>query len=243
MSSSRSEILSAVRAALAGGSSGSGAGGKAPTPPVPPEPGTASAAVAEPDTTSAGVAEPATAADQPLLDLFRERLTGVSVGVTNVTPDGVAAAVREICARHDAARIAIPADLPAQWRPDGIELVVEDDLSATDLDGLDGALTGVALAIAESATIVFDGGVAQGRRMLTLVPDFCICVVRADQVAGTLPDGIARISGSVASEHRPLVFMSGPSATSDIEMQRVQGVHGPRLIEAVIVGAGTVGAR
>lgn len=209
MTDARDEILGAVRTALA-----TAAAAPAPTP-AP---------------AGAGVEQA-----ESLVDLFSERLTGVSVGVTTVPPDGVATAVREICARHDATRIAIPADLPAEWRPDGIELVAEDDLSATDLDGLDGALTGVALAIAESATVAFDGGTTQGRRMLTLVPDFCICVVRAEQIAGTLPEGIARISGSIAAEHRPLVFMSGPSATSDIEMQRVQGVHGPRLIEAVII--------
>jgi L-lactate dehydrogenase complex protein LldG len=219
MSSSRTEILSAVRAALADG--GPRTDGEAPTPAAPLE----------------SRAAPSAAAAQSLIDLFRERLAGVSVGVTTVTPDGVAAAVREICASHDTARIAIPGDFPDQWRPDGVELVVEDELPATDLEGLGGALTGAAIAIAESATIVFDGGTAQGRRMLTLVPDFCICVVRAEQIVGTLPEGIARISGSVASQHRPLVFMSGPSATSDIEMQRVQGVHGPRLIEAVIVDA------
>jgi len=221
MTSTRNEILQAVRAALADGRSSGGTGTETPT------------VSAQPETSVAG--------DGSLIELFAERLAGVSVGVTRAAPDGVAASVRAICEHHHAARVAIPADIPDEWRPDGVELVPEDDLSASDLDGLDGTLTGAAIAIAESATIAFDGGTAQGRRMLTLVPDLCICVVAADQITGTLPQGLERLSDSVTAAHRPLVFMSGPSATSDIEMRRVQGVHGPRLIEVVIVDGGTVG--
>jgi L-lactate dehydrogenase complex protein LldG len=110
------------------------------------------------------------------------------------------------------------------------------DLTPTDLDAVDTALTGCALAIAETGTIVLDGGPASGRRALTLVPDHHVCIVRTDQVVANLPDAIEAL-GEAAREGRPFTFVSGPSATSDIELQRVEGVHGPRDLDVIVVGA------
>ena len=140
-----------------------------------------------------------------------------------------------------ARRLGIPVDLPAEWRPaaegdEGIELVEDADLSVRQLDELDGALTGCAAAIAEVGAFVLDAGEGQGRRALSLVPDLHVCVVREDQVVGLVPEAVARLEEAVRSG-RPLTFVAGPSATSDIELDRVEGVHGPRVLHVVIVAA------
>ncbi|MGH2803792.1 MAG: LutC/YkgG family protein, partial [Thermoleophilaceae bacterium] len=127
-----------------------------------------------------------------------------------------------------------PEDLPQDWRPEGAELVPDSGLSPTELNELDGALTGCALAIAETGTIVLDGGAAQGRRALTLVPDYHLCVVPADAIVGLVPEAVERLEPAV-QEGRPLTFIAGPSATSDIELNRVEGVHGPRTLHVVVV--------
>jgi L-lactate dehydrogenase complex protein LldG len=124
-----------------------------------------------------------------------------------------------------------PAGLPVEWRVPGVTwLVDEPPLSINELDRAGGVLTGCALVIAETGTIVLDAGGDQGRRALTLVPDYHLCVVRADQIVGTVPAAIARLDPA-----RPTTFISGPSATSDIEFNRVEGVHGPRTLDVVIV--------
>ena len=104
------------------------------------------------------------------------------------------------------------------------------------LDELDGSLTACAVAVAETGTFVLDGGPGQGRRALTLVPDLHICVVREDQVVALVPEAVRRLEESVRSG-RPLTFVAGPSATSDIELDRVEGVHGPRVLHVVVVAA------
>ena len=116
----------------------------------------------------------------------------------------------------------------------GLELVEDAGLSVQELDGLDGALTGCAVAIAETGTFVLDGGVGQGRRALSLVPDLHVCVVREDQVVGLVPEAVGKLEDAVRAG-RPLTFVSGPSATSDIELDRVEGVHGPRVLHVVVV--------
>jgi L-lactate dehydrogenase complex protein LldG len=119
----------------------------------------------------------------------------------------------------------------------GVELVVDEPaLSAQALDQLDGVLTGCALAIAETGTIVLDGGERSGRRALTLVPDWHVCVVEADAVVAGVPDAVATLAGA-AAEGRPITLVSGPSATSDIELDRVEGVHGPRNLDVIVVSA------
>jgi len=127
-------------------------------------------------------------------------------------------------------RIGVPRGLPKTWRP--ANAVEDDGLSTHELDALDGVVTGCTVAIAETGTLVLAGGEMEGRRALTLVPDVHICVVRTDQIVETVPEAFAALLGR---EHRPLTLVSGPSATSDIELERVEGVHGPRTLIVVIV--------
>ncbi|HEY1275646.1 MAG TPA: LutB/LldF family L-lactate oxidation iron-sulfur protein [Thermoleophilaceae bacterium] len=142
-----------------------------------------------------------------------------------------------LCEERGGGRLGVPAGLPDAWAPDGVELVPDSGLSAHELDGLDGALTGAALGIAETGTIVLDGEAGQGRRVLTLVPDWHVCVVDEDTIVGLVPEAVARLEEAVRAG-RPLTFVSGPSATSDIELNRVEGVHGPRTLDVVILGRG-----
>jgi L-lactate dehydrogenase complex protein LldG len=127
-------------------------------------------------------------------------------------------------------RIGVPPGLPPEWRP--ANLVEDHGLTPHELDELDGVVTGCTVAIAETGTIVLAGGPTEGRRALTLVPDLHVCIVRSDQVVETVPEAFAALRGL---ERRPLTFVSGPSATSDIELQRVEGVHGPRRLVVVLL--------
>ncbi len=162
--------------------------------------------------------------DGDLVALFTERVGEYRAEVRRV--DDAGAAVRELLAGK---RVGVPPGLPMAWRPDG---AVEDrGLSVAELDGLDVALTGCAVAVADTGTIVLDGGHTSGRRALTLVPDMHVCVVEADQVVGTLPEALSRVDALA-----PLTLVAGPSATSDIELERVEGVHGPRTLVVVVVG-------
>jgi len=129
----------------------------------------------------------------------------------------------------------VPSGLALPALPDGVVTVTDAGLSPHDLDGTDGVITAAAVAIAETGTIILDGSPDQGRRAISLVPDYHLCIVRADQVVELVPEAIARLT---AHADRPLTWISGPSATSDIELRRVEGVHGPRTLEVILVGPG-----
>ncbi|WP_335989088.1 LutC/YkgG family protein [Glycomyces sp. MUSA5-2] len=131
-----------------------------------------------------------------------------------------------------AVRVAVPADLPAEWRRGSAEFVEDRGLTTEELDGVDAVLTGCAAAVAVSGTIMLDAGAAQGRRALTLVPDHHVVVVRRDQIRGHLAEALPRLDPTA-----PQTWISGPSATSDIELQRVEGVHGPRRLDVVLLEA------
>jgi L-lactate dehydrogenase complex protein LldG len=144
---------------------------------------------------------------------------------------GLGAAIAAACEARGSRRVIAA----GEWDAPGVDITLDDSsLPARELDGFDAALTGCALAIAETGTIVLDGGPGSGRRALTLVPDHHICVVRAEQVVGGVPEAIAALEGA-AREGRPITLVSGPSATSDIELERVEGVHGPRRLDVLVV--------
>jgi L-lactate dehydrogenase complex protein LldG len=156
----------------------------------------------------------------PDVELFCTRVAEYRATVHRVSAEQLGAKLRELCT----GRTGMPPGFPF----DGI---ADDALDVRALDALDTVLTGCALAIADTGTIVLDGGERSGRRALTLVPDHHVCVVHADQVVASVPDAIAALDPS-----RPITFVSGPSATSDIELDRVEGVHGPRDLDVVVVG-------
>jgi len=170
------------------------------------------------------------------LDLFAVRLADYRAAVRRTTQGGRAAAVGAALAERGVRRVVVPSGLdlllvlPAL--PPDVDLIIDDGLSPQDLDAVDGVITGAAVAIAETGTIVLDGSPDQGRRAITLVPDYHLCVVRADQVVELVPEAIARLA---PRSGQPLTWISGPSATSDIELSRVEGVHGPRTLEVILV--------
>lgn len=169
------------------------------------------------------------------LKLFEERIQDYKVEVVRVKEKEIARQVAQSCAVRGAWRLAVPPDLPPAWRADGLTFLEDDALSYADLDASDGVLTGCALAVAQTGTIVLDGGATQGRRALTLLPDYHLCVVFDHQLVGVLPEAFKALKPSVTAG-RPLTFISGPSATSDIELNRVEGVHGPRTLIVVLAG-------
>jgi len=174
---------------------------------------------------------------EELVERFADRLVDYKARVGRVTEQELPSAIATACAARGVQRLIAPADLPASWAPAGIELLRDTggELSNTQLDESDGVLTGCALGIAQTGTIVLDGGPAQGRRVLTLLPDYHLCVIREDQIVELVPEAIARLGPAVREERRPITMISGPSATSDIELNRVEGVHGPRTLEVLIV--------
>ncbi|MBP2586096.1 L-lactate dehydrogenase complex protein LldG [Streptomyces sp. PvR006] len=168
-----------------------------------------------------------------LLDLLHENLADYRAHVHRSTPDGLPDLVARLLAEHGARSVVVPPGLPEEWlAASGAERRTDaPPLTPYALDGIDAVVTGCALAIAETGTIVLDGGPGQGRRALTLVPDLHVCVVGApEQVVASVPQALPRLDPA-----RPLTWISGPSATSDIELDRVEGVHGPRTLEVILV--------
>ncbi len=227
-SSARDQILARIRAANARSA-----------PDVSP-PG--SSAASSPGSSAAGSAADVDAAyraiprdylaahhAQDIVALFAERTADYRAIVSRVPAGDVAAAVAD--ALPGAGRFVIPDGLPAEWLPSGIETIGDDPaLSPAQLDAAAGVITGCAVAIAETGTIILDHGPGQGRRALTLVPDFHLVIVRVDQVEPDLAGAFGRLDPV-----RPHTLISGPSATSDIELIRVEGVHGPRTLHVLLV--------
>jgi len=165
--------------------------------------------------------------------LFVERVEDYKATVIRTDPDKVAAAVAKSLA--GARRVVVPTGFNPSWQPGEIDIVQDEPvLSSEDLDGVDAVLTSAVVGVAVTGTIVLDHTEGQGRRALTLVPDLHVCVITAQQIVGDVPEAIARLSSSV-SAGRPLTWVSGPSATVDIELIRVHGVHGPRTLRVVLV--------
>ena len=204
---------------------------------VPPAENAQDVAVAR-DYRGAGGAGDDTTADT--VGRFEQRVLDYHAEVRRVAPGEVAATVGTACRERALSRMAIPPGLDVPWRPEGVELIEDSDpgrdrhLSARELDRVDGAITGCAAAIAETGTILLDGGARCGRRMLTLVPDHHICIVEAAQITDQVPAAIAAVAPAVLEHGMPITLVSGPSASSDIELARVEGVHGPRHLLVVI---------
>jgi L-lactate dehydrogenase complex protein LldG len=217
----RDDVLGRVRTALAAG---------------PPD---ASAAPAD-DTTAAGYRTRGRLGPPALLDLLAERLADYRSHVRRTGPDQVLDTIRAALADRGARRVVLPPglDVPGLGQPapgqagtlDGVELITDGGLSALELDRMDGVITRAAVAVAETGTIVLDAGPGQGRRALSLIPDYHLCLIDAAQVVALVPEAVARLR-----PERPLTWISGPSATSDIELDRVEGVHGPRTLEVILI--------
>jgi len=217
MSTARDEILDRIRAAT-----GTATAGRAATPAQ-----VDAAYAALPRTYRRAHHDPAST---DIVALLAERAADYRAVVERVPATDLPAAVARALA--GVPTFLVPDGLPPQWLADSDRIVRDDPpLSARELDAVAGVITGCAVAIAETGTIILDHGPGQGRRALTLVPDFHLVVVRAEQVAADLPDALARLDPA-----RPHTLISGPSATSDIELIRVEGVHGPRNLHILISG-------
>jgi len=211
MSSARDEVLARVGAAIAGSES-------------PP---------AARDYRRAAATGP-----EQRVELFCARVADYRAEVLQIGVDAIPAAAEAICRELGVRRIGVPPTLLADWRPRSLSVVEDHGLTPRYLDRLDGALTGCTAAVAETGTIVLTSHGHDGRRALTLVPDLHICVVREAQISMLLPEALDRLAeqGLAAS---PITFVSGPSATSDIELDRVEGVHGPRRLHVLVVKEAT----
>ncbi len=171
---------------------------------------------------------------EALVELLADRLVDYKANVFVEEPDGVSGRIGELLG--GAGRFVIPPGLPVSWLAFDTEparaVVDHPDhpLTVVELDAMDAVLTCSAVSVAETGTIVLDGSADQGRRAISLVPDHHICVVPVKSIAGILPEALKRLDGT-----RPLTLISGPSATSDIELERVEGVHGPRRLDVIIV--------
>ncbi|MFF3125282.1 lactate utilization protein C [Streptomyces sp. NPDC057908] len=169
--------------------------------------------------------------DDERLALFTDRLVDYKAHVHTCTADRTAPVVAEVLRERGAQRIGVPAGLDAAWLDayDGEVQQDSADIPAPRLDALDGVVTASAVSCAETGTIFLDGSPDQGRRALSLVPDLHVCVVDLSTVEAGVPEAVARLV-----PERPTTLISGPSATSDIELERVEGVHGPRTLAVVI---------
>jgi L-lactate dehydrogenase complex protein LldG len=169
-----------------------------------------------------------------ILERFVERVAEYGSLVRQVPEAEVSSAVADLARQFGVDTFAVPPDLPPEWVPGVVEMIADAELSPRELDRVGAALTGCALGIAETGTVVLDAGPAQGRRALTLVPDVHLCVIDEEQIVDGVPAAFRRLARAVRAR-RPLTFVSGPSATSDIELSRVEGVHGPRRFGLVLV--------
>jgi len=177
-----------------------------------------------------------------LLRLLHDRIVDYEATVLRCRPPELARAIAERLAARDARKLVTPPDIPDAWMREcsraGLEVLRDlapGVLSNAQLAACHAVLTGCVLAIGETGTLVLDGGATQGRRALTLLPDYHLCVVFQHQVVETVPEAMEALWNTVRETRPPLTLISGPSATSDIELVRVEGVHGPRTLDVILV--------
>ena len=171
-----------------------------------------------------------------LTERLIDRLIDYKALVRRCSRDDLSATISAALADRGATSVVVPAGLDGTWlalvsstiRIDGS--APGDQLSVAEVDATDGVITTCATAVAETGTLILDGAAGMGRRMITLIPDYHLCIVLPDQICADVPQALTRLDAT-----RPLTMISGPSATSDIELNRVEGVHGPRTLEVIIV--------
>jgi L-lactate dehydrogenase complex protein LldG len=173
--------------------------------------------------------------DDACLEQFLERLVDYNTEVIHAANEGeIAAAVAQALQHTGETSLLMAKEVAAPWIPSGLDVRRDDGLSTAQIEGVDAVLTTCEIAVASTGTIFLVHEGSQGRRVITLLPDHHLCVVRRSQVVGTVPEAIralgARLSQAVTS-------ISGPSATSDIEMTRIRGVHGPRRLTVILCAA------
>jgi len=171
-----------------------------------------------------------------VLELLEDRLRDYDAGVVRCERGDVARSVAGMLTERGRRRLVVPAGFAREWLPSDFEFVVDDvidgGIASTELDGFDGVLTGSTVAIAETGTVVLQNVAGQGRRATTLVPDYHLCLVRIEDVVETVPEAMDRLR---ATSGLATTFVSGPSATADIEMTRIKGVHGPRYLDVILI--------
>jgi L-lactate dehydrogenase complex protein LldG len=170
-----------------------------------------------------------------VVELLVDRLIDYKALVRQCTAAELSGTIAAAISERGLHRLVVPPGLPPEWTESlDVELIIDqpdEPLSVPQLDSVDGVITGCAVAAAETGSLVLDASPDQGRRAITLVPDYHLCVVAVDAIVPDVPEMIARMTPT-----RPLTMISGPSATSDIELNRVEGVHGPRILEVILVG-------
>lgn len=175
---------------------------------------------------------------EAITDRFRQRLEGLGVRVLEAAGEAEVRGIIDQRLKASAiGSVIVPPDLPGAWCPgdEGVSLITDDGHPAAAINDIDGVITGCRLAIAETGSIVLDAGPAQGRRLLTLMPDYHLCVIDAAQVVGLVPEAMTQLVETQRT-CAPITFITGPSATADIELSRVAGVHGPRRLEVILLG-------
>lgn len=172
-----------------------------------------------------------------VVNMFIERVCEYKATVDCVGEKQIKKVIATNCRTENILNLVIPVGFPEKLIPDSITPIydsLETPLSHHELDQADGVITTCAFAVAQTGSIILDANQGQGRRVLTLLPDYHICIVRQEQIVEIVPEGFSRVESSVQKENRPITIISGPSATSDIELSRVEGVHGPRRLHVII---------
>lgn len=168
------------------------------------------------------------------VELFADRLHDYGAVLYRCAPENVRGTIEQAVVSRGKRSLVIPHGLSREWLPDSAVFRVDDGLTYSELDRCEGVLTGSALAIATTGTIVLRHSREEGRRALTLIPDYHLCVVEASQIVETVVEGVRVMSAWTGAL---LTTVSGPSATSDIEMTRIKGVHGPRTLDVIVIQA------
>jgi L-lactate dehydrogenase complex protein LldG len=174
----------------------------------------------------------ATQTREGVVSLLEDRLRDYDAHLIRSTLADVRRCVAETLAARGKRRLVVPVGFPAEWLPPSLTFVMDECMTPAELDQVDGVITGSTVAIAETGTVILQNVPGQGRRAATLVPDYHLCLVSADDVVETVPEAIARIQATATLS---TTFVSGPSATADIEMTRIKGVHGPRFLDVILI--------